>query len=557
MIVFLAARVYIEITIPDWIEKITSSVTKNESLSAIIFNGGMLICLVVVDFAILVTTFYLSAVVGARFSKILREKVFEKINSFSNNEINKFSTNSLITRCSNDVTMVQNSMTTLLRMGLFAPMMLSVGILKFFLHSNISVSTILIYPVIITITTLFLCIMVLLIFTLPKTKVMQKLIDKLNKVSRNQIAGIRVIRAFNAEEHEKKNFIDVNDCMTKNTLFTNSMWGFAMPLIDLFSSLQVLLLFWVGLLNAIDLASINGTVQLAAIIFISFLMLIMLFVILPRGLVSAKRINEILETEVTIKYQSFDIFYDDFKSIEFNNVTFGYPNAAEPILKNLNFSIGTGQTIAIIGANGSGKTTLAMLMARFYDVVSGEIKINNVNIKEYSQKDISKILTIVPQKAALFNDTILNNICYGIDNKNMTVAKNAAEIACADFIEKLDDKYQTIISQNATNLSGGQKQRVSIARAIAKNTPVIIFDDSFSALDYKTDLILRENLARDLKETTKIIIAQRINTILNADKIIVLEKGEIVGIGSHNELLNNCQIYKDIVYSQINPDELR
>lgn len=501
----------------------------------------------------------LSARVAARLAKTLREKVFKKVLRFSNKEFSEYSTASLITRSTNDIQQIQGLIAILFRVLVYAPIIGIGGFLRVLNQSDNSMAWIIgvaIIAILFVVATLF-------IIAMPRFKKLQQLIDKLNLVAREILTGLPVIRAFNTEKKEEKRFDKANMDLTKTNLFVNRAMSFMMPTLMLIMNGILLLIVWVGA-HGID----NGTMQVGNMmafiqytmqIVMSFLMISMVSIMLPRASVSANRINEIIETEETIKDSKEPKKLNPNKKglVEFKNVSFRYPDSDEEVLSDISFTAEPGKTTAIIGSTGSGKSTIVNLIPRFYDVTSGNLLIDGVDIKDISNKDLRKIIGFVPQKGILFSGTIESNIKYGNPNMSHEQMIEAAQIAQAtEFIESKPEKYQEPIAQGGSNVSGGQKQRLSIARAIAIDPEILVFDDSFSALDFKTDSILRAELAKKTQDKTVIIVAQRINTILNADQIIVLEDGKVVGKGTHEELIKTNETYKQIALSQLSAKEL-
>ena len=501
----------------------------------------------------------LSARVAARLAKTLREKVFKKVLRFSNKEFSEYSTASLITRSTNDIQQIQGLIAILFRVLVYAPIIGIGGFLRVLNQSDNSMAWIIgvaIVAILFVVATLF-------IIAMPRFKKLQQLIDKLNLVAREILTGLPVIRAFNTEKKEEKRFDKANMDLTKTNLFVNRAMSFMMPTLMLIMNGISLLIVWVGA-HGID----NGTMQVGNMmafiqytmqIVMSFLMISMVSIMLPRASVSANRINEIIETDEAIKDSKEPKKLNPNKKglVEFKNVSFRYPDSDEEVLSDISFTAEPGKTTAIIGSTGSGKSTIVNLIPRFYDITSGNLLIDGVDIKDISNKDLRKIIGFVPQKGILFSGTIESNIKYGNPNMSDEQMIEAAQIAQAtEFIESKPEKYQEPIAQGGSNVSGGQKQRLSIARAIAIDPEILVFDDSFSALDFKTDSILRAELAKKTQNKTVIIVAQRINTILNADQIIVLEDGKVVGKGTHEELIKTNETYKQIALSQLSAKEL-
>ncbi len=506
-----------------------------------------------------VSIMLLSARVAAMLGKTLREKVFKKVSQFLNAELNEFSTASLITRSTNDVQQIQQLITLLFRVVVYAPIIGIGGFVKVLTETDNSMAWIIgiaIFAILVIVATLFAVAM-------PKFKKLQELTDKLNEVTREILTGIPVIRAFHKEKKEEKRFDDANKDLMKTNVFVNRAMSLMMPLLMFVMNAIMILIVWVGG-HKIDegimqVGDMMAFIQYTMQIVMSFLMISMVSIMLPRASVSAKRINQVLETEPLIKDKKETKKLDPSKKglVEFKNVSFRYPDADTEILEDIDFIAEPGKTTAIIGSTGSGKSTVVNLIPRFYDVTEGELYVDGVNVKDVSQKELRDAIGFVPQKGTLFSGTIESNIKYSDENMSDEQMISAAEIAQAtEFIENKEEKYKSPISQGGGNVSGGQKQRISIARAIAKNPEIFVFDDSFSALDFKTDSKLREALAEKTENKTVIIVAQRISTILNADKIIVLEEGKMVGEGTHEELMKNNETYRQIALSQLSEEEL-
>jgi len=569
MIVFILGRVYCDVTLPDYVEYLTTiiegkPVTINEigisytvaySVKGIWTVGGIMSIYVVVDIFCMIMIFYLSSIIGSNISYGLRKEVYRKITNFSSNEINNFSIPHLITISTNDVVQVQNASMAFLRLAIAAPLTLVWGLTKTATTGGIYSSTTSIIIGACLGATLLLIIMVILL-VLPKMKKEQIFADEINNDVRSQIQGVRVIRAFKAEKFEYRKFDNINKDLSKINIFVNKILDLSLPLIFGVTDIMTVLIYLCGGLKNENIANIMASANLGTMLFLSFMMCVMLFFILPKGIVSSRRINEVLRTKDVVVFKENPMKIKSFKTLEFKNVSFKYGKDAENVLENLNFKIDANSSVGVIGKTGCGKTTLVNLLLRYYDVTEGEILINGINIKDLSKQNISQIFSIIPQKASLFNISIGDNIGFGLKDKNIKKIKWAAEVACADFIDKLPEKYSTIVSQNGNNLSGGQKQRIAIARAVAKKSPFLIFDDSLSALDYKTDLKVRNNIAEQLKNTTKFVISSRIGTIRKSDIIIVLKEGEIVGCGKHKDLIKNCNEYKNIALSQLSRGEV-
>ena len=508
-----------------------------------------------------VTIMFLSSRVAAKLGKTLREKLFKKVLSFSTAEFNRFSTASLITRSTNDVQQIQQLITMLFRVLVYAPIMGVGGVLRVIRTGTLSMAWVIALAVVMVIA----IVLILFIVAMPKFRKMQDLIDRLNLVAREILTGIPVIRAFNTQKREEKRFDEANTNLMKNSIFVNKAMSLMMPAMMFTMQGVMILIIWVGG-HSVDqgimqVGDMMAFLQYTMQIVMSFLMISIISIMLPRASVSANRINEVLETEPEIKDKpkNEQLKFDENKKglVEFKNVSFRYPDADTEILEDIDFTAEAGKTTAIIGSTGSGKSTLVNLIPRFYDVTEGELLVDGVNIKDVSQKDLRSRIGFVPQKGVLFSGTIESNIKYGKNDISDEEMKKAAAIAQAtEFIEKKQDKYNSPIAQGGNNVSGGQKQRLSIARALAIDPEIYVFDDSFSALDLKTDKALREALNEQTENKTVIIVAQRISTIMNADKIIVLEEGKIVGKGTHEELLKNCETYKQIALSQLSEEEL-
>ncbi len=502
----------------------------------------------------------LSSRVAAKLGRTLRDKVFKKVIHFSNKELSEFSTASLITRSTNDIQQIQQLITMLFRVVVYAPIIGIGGFIKVLANSDNQMAWIIgvaILAVLFVVGTLF-------IIAMPRFKKLQELVDKINQVAREILTGLPVIRAFHKEKKEENRFEIANKNLMKTDLFVSRAMSMMMPLLMFIMNSIMILIVWVGG-HAVDqgimqVGDMMAFIQYTMQIVMAFLMISMISIMLPRAAVSARRINEVIETEPSIKDLAEGKTFDPKKKgyVEFKNVSFRYPDADTEILSDINFTAKPGETTAIIGSTGSGKSTVVNLIPRFYDVTGGELLIDGVNVKEVAQKDLRNIIGFVPQKGILFSGTIESNLKYADETMSDEQMKQAAEIAQAkEFIEEKEKNYQEPIAQGGSNVSGGQKQRLSIARAIAKDPEIFVFDDSFSALDFKTDSKLREALATKTKEKTVIIVAQRINTILNAEKIVVLEEGKVVGIGTHEELMEKNETYRQIALSQLSEEELK
>ncbi|MBP3635094.1 MAG: ABC transporter ATP-binding protein [Bacilli bacterium] len=561
----IISQVWLELRMPDYMSEITKLVqTKGALMSDILTQGGYMLLCALGSLVSAILVGYLVSNVAASFSMKTRKVLFDKVENLSMQEVKDFSTSSLITRTTNDITQIQMFIAMGLQMLIKSPIT-AVWAVNKILNKNFNWSMITAAGVVILLLTVF----ILMIIVMPRFKIVQKLIDKLNGVTRENLNGIRVVRAFNAEEYQENKFEEVNNKLTKTQLFNQKAFAVLSPIMYLVMYFLTLAIYFVGS-GLIDEALMADKIPLfgdmvvfssyAMQVIASFLMLAMIFMMLPRANVSAKRVNEVLDKQISIKEGKNDGSKVKEKgTIVFKNVSFKYPDAEECILENISFEVKQGETVAFIGSTGSGKSTLINLIPRFYDVTEGEILIDGINVKDYKLESLYNKLGYVSQKAILFDGTVKSNVMYGDNGKKKSDLdiKEAIKVAQAEeFVLKMDDKYDSHIAQGGTNVSGGQKQRLSIARAIARDPEIYIFDDSFSALDYKTDSILRKELKKYTKDSTILIVAQRIGTIMNADKIIVLNEGKCVGIGTHKELLKNCDVYKEIALSQLAKEEL-
>ena len=565
--ILIIIQVWLDLRLPDYMSQITQLVqTTGNKIGDILVTGSkMLLCALGSLISAVIVGFIVSYI-AASFSKTIRKDIFEKVENFSEGEVKKFSTSSLITRTTNDVTQVEMLVAMGLQLIIKSPITAIWAVSKI-LNKSWQWSAVVGGGVLILLLTLTF----LMIVVLPKFKIVQKLIDKINGITRENLTGIRVVRAFNAEKYQEEKFAEVNNNLTKIQLFNQRTFGIMQPVMYLIMYFSTLAIYFIGayMIDA-SLMSQKVTIFGDMVVFssygmqviMSFLMLAMIFIMYPRAAISADRINEVLDEDFAIKDGNIDTNDPKLKgNVEFKNVSFKYPDADEYILKNINFEAKKGETIAFIGSTGSGKSTLINLIPRFYDVTDGEIIIDGVNIKEYKLEYLHNKIGYIPQKAVIFSGTVAENVSYGDNGKKEITKeeiKKAVEIAQGkEFVEKMPNQYDSYLAQRGTNISGGQKQRISIARAIARNPEIYIFDDSFSALDYKTDYTLRKELKKYTKDATTFIVAQRIGTIMNADKIIVLDKGTCVGMGSHKELLKNCDVYKEIALSQLSEEELK
>lgn len=520
-------------------------------------TGAIMVGLALLAMAVAVTVVLLSAKLAARLSRILRDHIFKKVMDFTNSEFDKFSTASLITRSTNDIQQIQMFVTMMFRIVVFAPLMGLGGIYKV-LKTNVDMT----WTIAIGVVAIMTVILVLFTVAMPKFKVLQKLIDRLNLVSREILTGLPVIRAFSTEKHEKERFDTANKNLMKTNLFVNRAMTFMMPLMMLIMNAMTVLIVYVGAdnidLGRMQVGDLMAFIQYAMQIIMSFLFISMVSIMMPRAQVAAERVNEILDMEIMIKdpKQPKEFLNEKKGEVEFKHVSFRYPDAGEDMLHDISFTAPSGKTTAFIGSTGSGKSTLINLIPRFFDVTEGSILVDGVDIREVKQSDLRDKLGYVPQKGVLFSGTIDSNLRYGKEDASEEEVKKAARIAqAADFIEEKKEAYDSPIAQGGSNVSGGQKQRLSIARAVAKDPEIYIFDDSFSALDYKTDVTLRQALARETKGSTTLIVAQRISTILHADQIVVLDEGRVVGTGTHEELLESCRVYLQIAKSQLSEDD--
>lgn len=563
---FIVLQVWLDLTIPDYMADITALVqTDGSKMADIIAAGGKMLLCAFGSLAATVVVAIIASRAASDFSAVLRAKLFNKVQGFSMEEIGRFSTASLITRSTNDVTQVQMFVTMGFQVLIKAPILAIWAVCKISAKSwqwtfstGVAVAVLLII--------VGLCVSI----ALPKFKKLQELTDDINRVTRENISGINVVRAYNAEKYQEDKFDKANNNLTRTQLFTSRTMSFMMPGIQLIMSGLPLAIYWIGayLINKADMMSkitlFSDMVTFSSYamqIVMAFMMMVMVFIILPRASVAAKRINEVLDTEATIEDGDKDIKDSGVRGeIEFKNVNFRYPDAEDYVLSGINFSVKKGETLAIIGATGCGKSTVINLIPRFYDVTEGEVLVDGVNVKDYKQKELRNKIGYVSQKATLFGGTVKSNIAYGDNGKDGFMESDIVDSVyvaqAAEFVEKMDEGYDSYVAQGGGNLSGGQKQRLSIARAVCRHPEIFIFDDSFSALDYRTDRALRSALKKECADATKIIVAQRIGTIRDADKIIVLENGTIAGMGKHDELMENCEVYRQIAYSQLSKEEL-
>lgn len=564
--VFIIVQVWLSLTMPDYMSEITKLVqTKGSKMNDILIAGGKMLACALGSLLAAVCTSICASKISSNFSANLRGQVFHKVQSFSMEEIGNFSTASLITRSTNDITQVQMLIVMGLEVLLKAPIMAVWALCKISTKNwQWTASTGV--AVVVLLSFVGVCVAV----ALPKFKKLQSLTDNLNRVTRENLTGLNVVRAYNAEGYQQKKFNDANDELTKTQLFANRTMGTMMPGIQMVMNGLMLAIYWIGaylISNAqmFDKLTIFSDMivftQYAMQVVMSFMMLVMIFVLLPRASVSAKRINEVLDMPLSIKDGTKENGIDGKKGeVEFRNVSFCYPDAEKDVIEDISFSAHKGETIAFIGSTGCGKSTVINMIPRFYDATKGEVLVDGVNVKEYTQKALRNKIGYVSQKAVLFTGSIKSNVAYG-DNgtKGFTDddVKQAVETAQAkEFVDKTEGGVDAFVAQGGSNFSGGQKQRLSIARAICRHPEILIFDDSFSALDYKTDRVLRDTLRKTCADATRFIVAQRIGTIRDADKIIVLDDGKIAGMGKHNELMETCEVYRQIAYSQLSKEEL-
>ena len=564
-IVLIVFQVWLELKMPDYMSAITRLVqTEGSKMSDVLEQGAYMLACAGGSLISAIIVGYFASLVASSFSATLRLKIFKKIQDFGIQEIKKFQTSSLITRTTNDVMQVEMLIGMGLQMMAKAPIMAVWAIMKI-LNKGLEWSILTAVCVAILLAT----VVTLMIIVMPRFQIVQKLIDKINGVTGENLSGIRVIRAFNAEKFQSDRFEEVNDKLTKTQMFNQRCFAVMMPIMNLVMHgltlgiyiIGAILINKAGMLDKITLFS-NMVVfsSYGMQVIMSFLMLALIFMMWPRAEISAKRINEVLDEEIAIKNGTFKGDTKEKGTVEFKNVSFKYPDADEYLLKDISFTAKKGETVAFIGSTGSGKSTLINLIPRFYDVTDGEVLVDGVDVKEYDEAHLHNKIGYISQKAIMFTGTVSENVAYGDNGREKPTEeqiKKAIEVAQGtDFVEKMDKKYDAHIARGGTNVSGGQKQRLSIARAIARDPEIYIFDDSFSALDYKTDATLRKELKKYTKDATSMIVAQRIGTIINADKIIVLDKGRCVGQGTHKELLKNCEVYKEIALSQLSEEEL-
>ena len=564
-ILLIILQVFLELKIPDYMTEITRLIqTEDTVVTDVLREGGYMLACALLSLLSSIGVGYIAASVSSNFSCNLRDDIFGKVEKFSTAEIKKFQTSSLITRTTNDVSQLEMIIAMGLQAFIKAPIMAVWAITKI-LNKNIEWSILVAGCVLI----LLITVISLMIIVLPRFELVQKLIDKINGVTRENLTGIRVIRAFNAEDFQKKRFSQVNNELTKTQLFNQRCFALLNPIMNLVMNGLTLGIYFIGaylIVQATMVDKINLFSNMIVFtsygmqVIMSFLLLALIFMMWPRAQISAERINEILDCDLSILDGDYTGNPKEKGTVEFKNVSFKYPDASEYLLKDISFKANKGETVAFIGSTGSGKSTLINLVPRFYDVTDGEVLVDGVDVKKYRLHALRNKIGYVSQKAFMFTASVSENVAYGDNGKarpNKEAIKKAIDVACAtEFVTKMDGSYDANIARGGTNVSGGQKQRLSIARAIAKDPEIYIFDDTFSALDFKTDALLRKNLKKYTDDATILIVAQRIGTIMNADKIIVLDKGRCVGMGTHQELLRNCAVYKEIALSQLSKEEL-
>ena len=561
--VFIITQVYLDLKIPDYMSKITMYVeSPGHSVSDIIAEGKWMILCALGSLISAIIVGYLASKISASFSKNLRSRIFSKVESFSMKEINEFSTASLITRSTNDITQIQMVIVIGLQILIKAPIMAVWAITKIYNKGfEWTMATA------VTVLILIVFVAILMLMVMPKFRMMQTLTDNINRILRENLTGLAVIRAYNSEEYRENKFDEANEELTSTQLFTSRAMSTLFPMINFSMSMLTLVIYFIGagLINAAEMMDkyvlfSNMVVfsSYAMQVIMSFMMMSMIFIMVPRAQISAKRINEVLDTELSIKDGNIETSNDDYEyEIEFDNVSFKYTDSEQYILQDIDFKVKKGEKVAIIGSTGSGKSTILNLLLRFYDATEGVVKIQGIDIKKYKLKFLYEKIAAVLQKSFLFKGDVTSNISFGDEGTDKNLVEEAAKTSQSmEFIEKFDDKFDHEIAQLGKNVSGGQKQRLSIARAIYRKPDIFLFDDSFSALDFKTDSELRHKLKENNPDATTIIVAQRVGSIMDSDQIIVLENGQIAGIGQHKDLLKNCEVYKEIAYSQLTEEEL-
>ena len=564
-VTLMTCHVWLELKVPDYMSEITRLVqTEGSKIEEILVQGGFMMLCAFASLIVSIIVSFFATRVASSFSATIRKKVFEKVQNMGIAEMKKFSTSSLITRTTNDVMQVEMLVGMGLQAMVKAPIMAISAILKI-LNKGTEWSIL----TAVCVSILLFTVGIIMIIVLPRFEKVQKLFDKINGVTRENLSGIRVIRAFNAEKYQNEKFKEVNDELTKTQLFNQRCMSVMNPMINLIMHGLTLGIYIIGTILICN-SMLSGRILLFSnmVVFssygthviMSFLMLAMIFMMLPRAQISAKRINAVLDEKILVKDGKFDKETKETGTVEFKNVSFKYPDADEYVLKDISFKVNKGQTIAFIGSTGSGKSTLINLVPRFYDATEGEVLVDGINVKEYKQEVLRNKLGYVPQKAVMFTGSVKENVSYGDNGKKKATQskiEEAIEVAQAsEFVLNMEGTYDAHIARGGTNVSGGQKQRLAISRAIARDPEIYIFDDSFSALDYKTDATLRKKLKKYTKDVTSMIVAQRIGTIINADIIVVLDEGECVGIGTHKELYKSCEVYREIALSQLSKEEL-
>lgn len=564
VLILIVMQVWLELTIPDYMSEITVLVqTEGSLISDILVVGAKMLLCAIVSAVLAGVVGFIIARISASVAQKIRSELFNKVQGFSSNEIKSFSTASLITRSTNDITQIQNFVVMGLSALIRAPIMAVWAIIKISGKSyQWSIATA------VAVAVLVIAVVIITSVVIPKFRKMQTLTDNLNRITRENLTGLRVVRAYNAEDYQNQKFEKANDELTSTNLTANRVLSTMSPLMTAIMSFLPLSIYWIGAYlinaaNAVDKLTIFSDMVVfssyAIQIVMSFVLLVVVFIMLPRASVSARRINEVLNTPSSIQDGAGAVVNDENKGkVEFKNVSFKYQDADEYVLKDINFKCNKGEVVAFIGSTGSGKSTLINLIPRFYDATEGEVLVDDINVKDYKLKDLRDRIGYASQRAVLFTGSVLSNVAFGDEKPTQEAVEHALDVSqSSDFVSKMEFGLNSQISQGGKNVSGGQKQRLSIARALAKNPEILIFDDSFSALDYKTDKALRSSLNQEKKGTTILIVAQRIGTIKDADKIIVLDQGEIVGMGKHEELLKNCDIYKEIALSQLSEEELK
>ena len=562
-LVFIVTQVFLDLKIPDYMSKITMYVeSPGHSVSDIIAEGKWMILCALGSLISAIIVGYLASKISASFSKNLRSRIFSKVESFSMKEINEFSTASLITRSTNDITQIQMVIVIGLQILIKAPIMAVWAITKIYNKGfEWTMATA------VTVLILIVFVAILMLMVMPKFRMMQTLTDNINRILRENLTGLAVIRAYNSEEYRENKFDEANEELTSTQLFTSRAMSTLFPMINFSMSMLTLVIYFIGagLINAAEMMDkyvlfSNMVVfsSYAMQVIMSFMMMSMIFIMVPRAQISAKRINEVLDTELSIKDGNIETSNDDYEyEIEFDNVSFKYTDSEQYILQDIDFKVKKGEKVAIIGSTGSGKSTILNLLLRFYDATEGVVKIQGIDIKKYKLKFLYEKIAAVLQKSFLFKGDVTSNISFRDEGTDKNLVEEAAKTSQSmEFIEKFDDKFDHEIAQLGKNVSGGQKQRLSIARAIYRKPDIFLFDDSFSALDFKTDSELRHKLKENNPDATTIIVAQRVGSIMDSDQIIVLENGQIAGIGQHKDLLKNCEVYKEIAYSQLTEEEL-